>query len=152
MSSNNASRITFQPVLDEEDVARTIYSPSFFEEDRLAPSAFELKELKNGPESYVSVTRLSMCEATKENLYHKPREEGDECVGFAQLNVRQIRGISIPGNSISIDVLPKPNPNNPAHAGIVISLENKRVKAGFINPMIMFVQGQLADISVIKLF
>lgn len=152
MSSNKAAQITSQPIPDEEDVARTIFSPSFFEEDRLAPSAFELKELKKGPESYISVTRLSMCEATKENLYHKPREEGDECVGYAQLNVGKIRGINVPGNSMLIDVLPKPNPNNPAHAGIVISLENKRVKAGFTNPMVMFVQGQLADISIINFF
>lgn len=152
------------PVEDAEQVARAMFSPSFFtEEGEIGPQAFYMEILKRGEaEAYISLFRLGLCDDIKTAIKRiPPRKPGDEIRGYGELNVGEIRRIQIPLMELDeevkalIDVIPTPSKNNPAHAGIIIKMNDKSVNAfdfytpngvllESINPILMYIMDDLA--------
>lgn len=119
-------------VADEEDLARVLFSPSFFVEGRIAPTAFLCNILKSGSvEDYVSVTRYQDgldVDALSEK--YKPRVEGDERYGYTLLNTGKARAIKIKADKeCRVDVKGHPSKGNPLHAGIHIYLDGVNIDA-----------------------
>lgn len=111
-------------VEDAETVCRLISSPLGYNEvTGVSPDSFRLFR-KN--ESYVSVERLSVIPiesimAGGENI-RKWFDEGETFWGVALLSVSRIR------KNPRLDVVSKPSPSHPSHAGI------KTIKAGCWSP------------------
>ena len=94
------------PVIsNEEDVARVLFYPSFFNEDDnplvsegvLSPVAFKLQVLKSGDaEKSISVLRTSIDSFSHDMAKLSPRQASDYKYGYALLNVGEVRAITIP--------------------------------------------------------
>ena len=63
-------------IMEEEDVARIIFSPSMIMNGNVSPSAFFMDELPRGPERYVSVWRAFYRTPTMENVTFGARKGG----------------------------------------------------------------------------
>lgn len=139
-------------VLDEEKVARVIFSPSYIYKGRVAPTAFRWEVLPSGDaEDYISVLRCNGESSIDEQTRNfRARTEGDSRYGYAVLETNSIRNIKnnpVFENSIGIDVLPFPSKRLPNHAGIVVDINNSRVTANTpVTPELMFIQKMLASI------
>lgn len=139
-------------VLDEEKVARVIFSPSYIYKGRVAPMAFRWEVLPSGDaEDYISVLRCNGESSIDEQTRNfRARTEGDSRYGYAVLETNSIRNIKnnpVFENSIGIDVLPFPSKRLPNHAGIVVDINNSRVTANTpVTPELMFIQKMLASI------
>lgn len=114
-------------VNNDEELARVMFSPSMLHGNEVSPSAFNMTHLPNGDETYVSVNRLKYGPVTKESVIKiKPRNQGDEVCGYAQINTGKIR--SVKTDKITIDVKPRPSKYNKSHAGIFYTQDNKLIK------------------------
>lgn len=139
-------------VLDEEKVARVIFSPSYIYKGRVAPTAFRWEVLPSGDaEDYISVLRCNAESNIDEQTRNfRARTEGDSRYGYAVLETNSIRNIKnnpVFENSIGIDVLPFPSKRLPNHAGIVVDINDSRVTANTpVTPELMFIQKMLASI------
>jgi len=113
-------------VADEEYIARLVSSPTMVVNGRLSPTAFKLRMLKSGAETYVSVWRLDYVVPTKENAANIKFEPGDELFGYASIKAGECRKISFGG--ITIDVNSYPSKTYPYHAGICFSKGSESIK------------------------
>lgn len=105
-----------EEIADEELLARYIFSPSMVDEYGVSRQAFQLNNLKGGPEKYVSVDRATYREPKPEYYPFKPRKESDKLIGYGLLTVSAVRTTRI--NKIWAEVKPHGNKRNPYHAGI----------------------------------
>ncbi len=115
-----------EDVADEEYIARIVSSPSMVANGRVSPTAFKLRKLKSGPETYVSVWRLSYGVPTKENAAHIKFTPGDELFGYASIKAGECRALSFGG--ITLDVKAYPTKAYPFHAGICFSKGTENIK------------------------
>lgn len=130
-------------VLDSERIARIVSSPSMVIDGRLSPTAFNLRTLPSGPETYVSVWRLEYIIPDRENSAKIHLPEGDELFGYASIKAGECRSISFAG--ISLDVKSYPNKGNPYHAGICFSKGDARIKGNCQEPGFIGVKKILAN-------
>ncbi len=138
-------------VEDEELLDRVVFEPSFFYEGKLAIAAFALRNGKK-PEDYLSVLRDKYCDILKEVLSFGKRSNGDEAVGYAQLETKQVRAIRSldPSQVISMEVKDCRNKTNPAHAGIFAKINDKLLTgegSSHSSSVELYIQSQLLKIS-----
>ncbi len=140
-------------VNNEERVARFVFEPSMFDDDILAPSAFELApKLSSGkPETYLSVSRMNLFgEITPESYRYKPRVEGDRFCGYAHIATGTVHSF------IQYDtrafVLEWPTKDNPAHAGIAILTDSDFAIGGCHTPGYILLTAHLARQSSLVRF
>lgn len=138
-------------VADDEILSRAVYDPSFFENGQLATTAFSLISSDgHGPEKYISVLRKNYCDVKTVAETFRPRIDGDELVGEAQMRTIDVRNITSPMVDHSINVSVEARRNRiPAHAGIFTMIDSTRVKSDNQHafPLWMYVQSRLRDIS-----
>lgn len=114
------SEMQLKQVEDAETVCRLISSPLGYNViTGVSPDSFRLFR-KN--ESYISVERLSVIPlesimAGGDNI-RKWFADGESFWGVALLSVSRIR------NNPRLDVVPKPSPSHPSHAGIEMFLDS----------------------------
>lgn len=151
MNENNMNKL--EHVDDTEDVARILFSPSFFEDGELSAKAFDLITMGNSPETYISVLRMSFGDVKAISEHFIPRTKGDTRCGYALLNVGIVRGIKVRSKTRSISMDVKPYPKHiEAHAGIVISDSTQRIKGGCDWPEYMLIKDKLARASTVTLW
>lgn len=129
-------------IADEEKIARVIFSPSMIVNGKVAPTAFQLRNLRK-PEDYVSVFRNDYVEITQEyvSVVHPPCD--NYIYGYALLNVGECRKIAYEG--ITTEVKSHATKNNPFHAGIHFSNAGTDIKGNCIDPNFMMVMTMLAN-------
>ena len=135
-------------VVDSEDVARIIFSPSYIYKGRVSPTDFRWEVLTSGQaEDYISVLRGEVSKLDSQTKTFRARTEGDYRYGYALLRAGKIRGICFDGIDCSIDVLPFPSKAHPNHAGIVAEIDNELVTALTpVSPEVMMIQKELATL------
>lgn len=115
-----------EEVADEEYIARLVSEPTMVVNGRLSPTAFKLRELKSGLETYVSVWRLDYVVPTKEKAAHIKFAPGDKLFGYASIKAGECRALSFGG--ITLDVKSYPTKTYPFHAGICFSKGTESIK------------------------
>ena len=135
-------------VLDDEDVARIIFSPSYIYKGRVAPTAFRWEVLPSGhAEDYISVLRGNTSSLDNQTRIFRARTEGDSRYGYALLRVGHVRSIALNGVECRVDVQSVPSKAHPNHAGIVVEISKKRVTALTpVSPEVMMIQKKLASL------
>ncbi|WP_289763526.1 hypothetical protein [uncultured Duncaniella sp.] len=134
-------------VADEEHIARVVFSPSMVVDGKLAPTAFKLRMLGSGPETYVSVWRQDFMIPTKENTKDINIPEENILFGYASINVGECRSIKLGG--VTVDVKSYPNKKHPYHAGICFSKFSERIKGLCQDPEFIGATKVLANRSVL---
>lgn len=97
-----------EEVKDEENVARVLFSPYFFKKNgSLSTAAFNLRNLKSGPEKYVSVERLSLVPMSDFVAFAKTLTPpfANKLYGYATLKSGDIRSL-LPYVDIKRSILP----------------------------------------------
>jgi len=122
-------------IKDSETLVRSLYSPSFFDDDRLSPYAFTLIILNNSKrEDGVSVLRKDLPEFEHDLKYLKtlkPRNPEDSYAGYASLVAKDVRNIHIKSpKHMEIDVIPKPSKKMKTHSEIILKIEGEKIIAG----------------------
>ncbi len=133
-----------------EDIARILFSPSMLEDGRIAPSAFFLCDLPNGPESYISVWRSTYQRPSPENVTFKARKAGDSLAGYALISVSDC--LATCHGDYTTEVRPHPNPKLPVHAGIHISKGVIPVKGACYEPGYVMLATMIAHKCSLILF
>nr|WP_315455072.1 hypothetical protein [uncultured Prevotella sp.] len=136
------------PIEDEENVARIIYSPSYIENGKVAPTAFRWEHMPSGKaEDYISVLRNNgEYDLEAQSRCMRPRNSRDTRHGYALLKAGDIRRLN---NKTEQKILlePKPSKKNKNHAGIYVYLNDEKVTADTKStPELMFIQKLLADL------
>lgn len=131
-------------ILDSENVARILFSPSHIYEGRVSPKAFRLEVLKSGAEDYISVLRYDAEQLEQVSSIFRPRTEGDTRYGYTYLNVRDIRLLGEEIENRDVAILPKPSKRLPFHAGIFVSIDGKLQTADDMSPELDYFQKELA--------
>ena len=139
-------------VADEESVARLVFTPSFFVDGRLGPTAFALcNNLKSGPETDISVLRMWYCDVISKDVYGRihPRTQGDALSGYARLLVSGIRAICSPNatDRIKVDVLGSGGQSY--HAGIQMRINDQLVTSenDHRSPLLLYILKILVNLS-----
>ena len=149
--SERGNRIPVK-VADEESVARLVFTPSFFVDGRLGPTAFALSNnLKSGPENDISLLRMWYCDVTSKDVYDRihPRTPGDTLSGYARLQVSGIRTIGSPNETdrINVDVLGIGGQS--FHAGIQMRINEQLVTSEYDHraPLLLYILKRLVNLS-----
>lgn len=147
MSKRN-HRPKSKPIEDEEEVARIIYSPSYIDNNKVAPTAFRCEYMPSGrAEDYISVLRKNKeYNLEKQSRGMRARNPHDTRYGYALLKVKNIIDLN---NTIGQTIRLEPRPTNkyPNHAGIFIYINNNKVTADTgITPELMYIQKLLASL------
>ena len=131
-------------ISNEEDVARVLFYPSFFNEDDnplisdgvLSPTAFKLQVLKSGEaEKSISVLRTLVDSFSHDMAKLSPRQASDYKYGYTLLNVGEVRAVRIPTTKkVDISVDYSNSKRLPSHSEIMLKLDDKTVTA-FDEPM-----------------
>ena len=136
------------PIEDDENVARIIYSPSYIENGKVAPTAFRWEYMPSGKaEDYISVLRDNEgYDLEAQSRCMRARNPNDTRYGYALLKAGDIRELN---NKIkqTICLEPKPSKKHKNHAGIAVYLnDDNKVTADTpsTTPELMFIQKQLA--------
>lgn len=140
-------RIAPDIVANEETIARVVFSPSMVVNGKLAPTAFRMRNLGSGPETYVSVWRQDFIVPTKENTSNINPPEENVLYGYASIKVGECRSISLGG--VTVDVKSYPNKRNPYHAGICFSKFAERLKGICQEPGFIGITKILATHSIL---
>ena len=118
---------------DNENVARAVFSPQMIGVDGiLLLSAFALRIFKDGTkESYISVSRMSV-NTWMTDIKGISQYKNRRLYGYATLNIRQIRSITLyAGNHpIIYDVIDCSNTNCKSHAGIIVQINDTILTGG----------------------
>ena len=128
------------PVIsNEEDVARVLFYPSFFNEDDnplvsegvLSPVAFKLQVLKSGDaEKSISVLRTSIDSFSHDMAKLSPRQASDYKYGYALLNIGEVRAITIPTTKkLDISVEYSNSKRLRSHSDILLKVDDITVTA-----------------------
>lgn len=110
---------------NQENVARIIFSPKMIYKGKLLPAAFELRIQIH--EDYLSVLRTSIS-SWQEEMCRIPNRKNRTAVGYALLNVGEIRSLSYA--DIVYDVLDKSSETILSHAGITITYQSTPIIGG----------------------
>ncbi|WP_165154733.1 hypothetical protein [Parabacteroides sp. ZJ-118] len=135
-----------QTLVDEEMIARILFSPSMILDGAISPSAFFLAILKSGdPESYLSVWRIALKVPSRENVKFKPRKEGDTLYGYAELSVGSCHRVKTQGYHCKVMV--NPHSPNQYHAGIYYYRDEKPMIGASYAPEFVMMASYLASQS-----
>lgn len=118
--------MTGKLLLDQEDVARAIFSPLMLDEHgNLSRAAFDLRH----NEDYISVCQMSVA-SWMSDIHSIPETINRKLFGYCALNVLDIRNLSfmIKSHNLIFEVCEKHIPTNKSHAGIYILLDNSTIK------------------------
>lgn len=128
---------------DSEPISRVLFSPSMVEDGRVSPTAFELNDLKGGPETYVSLFLLNLFQPTKENCAKKmhARKEGDVLFGHAVSVISKCKDIVYDRISLSFK---KHDKNSPGHIGLHYSNGGKAIKGKCSDPSFIIIKRLIA--------
>lgn len=140
----NCSKLTVPEIIAEtEELARIIFSPSMVEDGQVSPSAFFMENLRNGPETYISVWRSCYITPSPENITIKPRQKGDSLVGYAVISVSDCCNICY--EDYEMYVKPYPSNRNPAHAGIHVNKGTEMIKGNCLDPSYLILAMMIAQ-------
>lgn len=129
-------------IMEEEDVARIIFSPSMIMNGNVSPSAFFMDELPRGPERYVSVWRAFYRTPTMENVTFGARKGGDSLAGYAIIGVWVCHSTCY--EDYKTQIKPHPSKSNPAHAGIHVTKGAETIKGQCYDPGYLMLATMLA--------
>lgn len=133
-----------QLLVDEELIARIIFSPSMIFDGVVSPSAFFLTILNSGvPEDYISVWRTAIKVPSRENVKFKPRKKGDALYGYAELAVGSCHRAKARGYHCKVMV--NPHSPNQYHAGIYYFHEKMPVVGVSYAPEFVMMASYLAS-------
>lgn len=137
---------------DSENVARAVFSPKMIKDGEIQPEAFRLRS--SIAENYLSVMRMSF-PSWIEDIKQIPQRKNRKLHGFAEMNVGEIRHISLKG--VEYDVKDCSLTGVKSHAGIFITANGESLIGGkaltTIEPgveqdfMLLAIQRELVDIA-----
>ena len=128
--------ISKSTVESTENVARAIFLPAMVDlSGKVSRAAFYLRH----NESYFSVARMSV-NGWQEDIFAIPQNESRRLVGFARMNVGEIRNLELSFYDchISFDVVDKSTEKNNSHSGITVALNDVHLsgdKAKILKPI-----------------
>jgi hypothetical protein len=127
---------------DSEPISRILFCPSMVDNGCVSPTAFELNDLPNGPEKYVSLYLLHVFQPTKDNcLGLRPRQEGDQLYGHAVSIINQCKDISHDGISV---LFKRHDAHTAGHIGLHYSKEGAFLKGASANPSLIIITKLIA--------
>lgn len=136
-----------EEVKDEEKVARILFSPYFFKKNgSLSTAAFNLRNLKSGPEKYVSVERLSLVPMSDFVAFAKTLTppSANKLYGYATLKSGDIRSL-LP----YVDIKKYPTRTHLSHGGIEYFLDgSERLSGEVSDPFLLSVISDLCEMCV----
>mgnify|MGYP001135153833 CR=1 FL=1 len=127
---------------DLEPISRVLFCPSMVENGRVSPTAFELNDLKGGPETYVSLFLLNLFQPTEENCAKMhARKEGDVLFGHAVSVINKCKDIVYDRISLSFK---KHDKQNVGHIGLHYSNGGKAIKGKCSEPSFIIITRLIA--------
>lgn len=127
---------------DLEPISRVLFCPSIVENGRVSPTAFELNDLKGGPETYVSLFLLNLFQPTEENCAKMhARKEGDVLFGHAVSVINKCKDIVYDRISLSFK---KHDKQNVGHIGLHYSNGGKAIKGKCSEPSFIIITRLIA--------
>lgn len=127
---------------DSEPISRILFTPSMVDNGCVSPTAFELNDLPNGPEKYVSLFLLNIFKPTKDNCINlHARKEGDKLYGHAVSIINKCKDITYDGISI---LFQRHDRNTAGHIGLHYSKEGKFLKGESANPTLIIITKLIA--------
>jgi len=142
-----------EDIKNTETLARVLFSPSFFYDGRISPTAFNLVVIKGIPETGISVLRTDQ-KQFKKNLDFvatHPRLEEDSYCGYTKLNAEAIRSIDL-GSEKNTEINIIKTGRMKSHAEITLEIEGTKVKAGDDSLEFKTFRKELAKLSKNKIF
>lgn len=134
-----------EQVGDSEHVARLL-KPCFVEGGVVSHTAFSLRNLPNGPETYISVLRLVF--SPSGDVKELCGEMNWTPTGHVLLPVKAVRDTHIRCGEDTLTAGVRPYPtNNPPHAGIIVRRNDKRIKGQCEIPAFMQFKRRLLEIG-----
>ncbi len=112
-------------IVDDENVARALFSPKMVVNGILQPEAFKLRSTIS--EDYLSVMRMSIC-SWREDIMAIPQHKKRILYGYASLNVGEIRNIVL--NGVEFDIIDCSNRTCLSHAGIFVVVNGEKLVGG----------------------